>query len=150
MSIAYIFKSTLTVGDHTGYCSGDECKDEISKNYYAFIINIDDTKMLIDDNLFIEPYFYERCSEHFNTRFSTVKGYVGCGGSGYCGSSPSGLKHEYSLKLKLHKIVRPEEVKSHKYATLIDENDAENPLNEQLIIEILIDDTKMLIDEWLI
>lgn len=130
MSIAFIFKSVLTVGDHEDYCSDDECVDETSEDYYAFIVKIDDNLSLYE-RLFYEPWFYERCSGHFNWLFNVLEGDVYTTGSGYCAASPSGLHHEYRLNLTLHKIVRGCEVKLHKYATIIDENDTELPLSVQ-------------------
>jgi hypothetical protein len=150
MSIAYIFQSNLIVGDHEGYCSGGECEDETSEDYYAFIIKIDDN-LLADDNLFFDQFFFERCSEHFNTQFKDFEGSVGCGGSGYCGSSDSGLHHAFRLNLTLNRILRPDQVQIFKYITLIDENNTNVIWNRIVkhVIDTLTNDTQMLIEDWL-
>lgn len=98
------YKTDLTVGTHSGYCSGAECEDVDKELYecneiviskknsrvFKYLIHYLPLKRL-QELLDLSQYFHIDKNENFS--FDSL-----CHGSGYCSSSPSGLWHSYSVK----------------------------------------------------
>lgn len=100
MEVTFVFASNLTVADHRGYCSGDECEDEVSQEYRGFIVEL--TKKQYD--VLTDSHKPKNIFKNRLGCLQNIEGSVG-GGSGYCGSSELGLKHEYRLKLTLKDVI---------------------------------------------
>lgn len=92
------FKVHLTVGDHSGYCSGEDCEDReeemddvhdigLSESNYKFFNYL--IRVLTPQKLNLLLTLYRHF--HFDA------GHLCGGGSNYCGASPSGLQHDYRL-----------------------------------------------------
>lgn len=119
MNIAFIFESTLTVGDHEGYCTDNECDEETLVDYIAFTIEVP-TKLIIDDNMF------KQCYNYFGKQFRGLEGSIENNGSNYCElSHRHKLQHEYFFHLKLHKIVRENDFNGYDNVKVIDNNSSD-------------------------
>jgi hypothetical protein len=102
-------KVNFTIGDHDGYCSGNECEDRTLVQSFTFCFNNDDFSL---KNLDLEKlYDYaESLKLYPEIEFCRMQ-------SGYCSPSKSGLQHDFEKKMKI------------KYLETCQEFDAEIDIN---------------------
>lgn len=96
MSILKVKVETI-VGDHRGYCSGSECVDVKTVNKFYLTVreqNENDEKDG-ENNYNLDEILDFLIENHY---LETPE--IG-GGSGYCSSSLSGLKHDYTRHISL-------------------------------------------------
>jgi hypothetical protein len=92
--------------DHDGYCSANDCEDDVVKYRYRYVLKN------IDPEIIDHKWMYESMGNDVIEK--TVKlddnvpiaEHFGSLGSGYCGYSRSGLKHESIVRIRNSKIRR--------------------------------------------
>ena len=124
------YKTRVTIATHSGWCSGADCEDEDEElyEYTEVVLSKQNSKFF---NFLLHRLPLKRLETLLDLsqyceadKDGILLGKSECMGSGYCGASHSGLKHDYSInccKLKTiefsHNVLLNEREESYILAT---------------------------------
>ena len=94
-----LFKLYLTVGDHSGYCSGEDCEDRDEEMHDVKDIGLSESNYKFFNYLIrvLSPQKLNLSLTMYRLFHFDASHLCDGGGSNYCGASPSGLQHDYRL-----------------------------------------------------
>jgi hypothetical protein len=104
-------KVKFKIGDHDGYCSGNECEDRTEVQSFTFCFNLTHDFSLKNVDLEKLYDYAESLKLYSEIEFCRMQ-------SGYCAPSRSGLQHDFEKKMKI------------KYSASQEEFDAEININD--------------------